>query len=667
MPITPVPNRIELSNFIGGYNPDASEAAVGVNESPDLSNLLLDRASGHPVARTGYARLPASFASAPTTHWIRHLNYFERISSGQRERWLVAILSDGTDTMDNIQVWVYSLDNDTFERVDTVGRTWSHSKTEHWASAIEGIFYGGTRGEPMYSWSPDAGWEPDAAANNVKTFVDAIDDAVDTATEYAKDYAFKKGTKVLYQSDYYQTNESIRYDTWDNDNGYSPGDLVSRKTTWDVTSSYWKSFKCIKRHQSSVVVTYPGTGTDWKLYWKKVKIGLPQNDDGDTDASWFFLPLAAKTSVGIFYGQRLWLRRDDEDDWSRLQYSAPLKPEKDQDIADLRFDPSDWAAHDDIDGDGGGWLPQLSQQRGDAIRALSVINQMLVIAMRWETHVLVGTDESQWTIRRVGDYGCTGPQAIAELAGVIYMLAPAGTLVMTDGTSVREVPGAEKVRKFLKARLDELLVGEDVRNWQPTLTAYDHKLWITLPTNPDGADVGSITVVYDPEAQSFWLTDLPVLDIAVGPQMRADRMFFSTPYEGSGGKPTIFKYADDPGDEIYTDDDPNGGGVVTTAIPWNFRSSWFQFGAAHRERRIRRAWALLDTDADVTVDEFRDFVTSPETTVTRTATNTGFREGKALDGTVHAIAIEASGAAAPATLLGFGIDTEPIRTRFHRG
>ena len=475
MPVTVAPNRIELSTLIGGFAPDPEEGSLPLDQSPDVTNLFPDVNSGALELRKGFTRLSAGrIASLQDTHYIRHVNYYEVIDGGMRKRYLVAILTSGVDaSAGNIQVWVYDLLNNTFTRVDTpTTRAWAKAKTEHWYAIVEGTYYGGTRGEVIYSWHPTDGWNADPTTPNVKTWVDAVGNAVTTATEFGRDYAFKKGQKVEFSTRFYSTLRGIRYDTWESGEHYSKGKRISRKVNHG-TSTYWRSFECIKAHTSANTIR-PGDGTsgnDWKTYWKNIRLKNIKDEDGEITADWAYMPLPGKGVVGAYHGFRLWVRFDDNDNWGRLQYSAPAKPEKDTLISDLDFRPTDWAPVDDDQGDGGGWLT-VPFNKGDAVRGLHSYGTYLIIFGRWQTFVLAGTNEQTWNLRELGKIGTIGPQSFTEHDGLVYFWSPEGTLNVTDGTSWEEVPGMEKVREFIKDRTDKLMLGQDDFNWYPTLQSY---------------------------------------------------------------------------------------------------------------------------------------------------------------------------------------------------
>lgn len=676
MPIEIAPNRIELSDLSGGYAPDALPAATPMNASADVYNLLAEPWGNELRMRNGSSRLSAGRLASLNGHWIRHLNYYEVIDSGQRKRYLIAILTNGTNAaVNNIRIYAYDLVNNTFTRIDTAGRSWAKANTEHWYAIVEGTYYGGTRGEVIYSWHPTDGWNSDPTTPNSKTWVDGVGGSVTPASQYGRDHAFKKGTKALYSGQYYSALRDIRYKTWETGQRYSKGERVSRKDTTGAT--YWKSFECIKSHDSdSTNKPFDGSGSPG-TYWKKVRLRNIKDEDGEVTSDWAYMPLPGKGVVGAYHGNRLWVRHDDADNWARLQYSAPARPEKDSLIADLDWRPADWAPVDDVDGDGGGWLTIPFSGKGDAIRALQSLDNYLIVSGRWQTYVLAGTNEQTWTVRKLGDYGAIGPQAICVLDGICYMLGREGVLTMTDGTSMQIAPGMEKIRKYMKNAIDNMVAAgagtDNDENWKPSMVAHDGRIWISLPDQDAFGDFN--TLVYDPRLQSFWLTDLQSLDMAVGELRGTSRLWFSAPISGTATQyPCVFQYKDDPGNEVWTDDDFEAadGSTHTNAIGWNYGTAWFQFGMAHMERRLRRAWALVRgaTSQVTTVDVALDFDDTSVTTNSGThdADHTNFIEAKVgQTTTAHAVKVYAYGSASAKTsLFGFGIDTEPIRTRFHK-
>jgi len=682
MPIEVAPNNIELDNLAGGFAPDTPEMAVPANASPDVLNMLPEPGTGHPETRKGFSRLTAGRLSTLTST-VKNLYYYEVIDNGVRMRFLIAVVSTGEAGANNVQFWAYDLVNDTVERIDDYpdNREWANPLSPHWSFVVGGVYYGGVRGDNIYSWHPTLGWDPNPTfPGDPRTWVDAVNDDVDTSEELGRDFAFKKGQKVSLDTgegedsgvEIFSALRGIRYDEWSNDDQYKKGDRVSRKHEWGSVSSYWKSFECITSHKASTAFNAPGSGSGWRSFWKKVRLDNVFNDDDELSADWTNNNAGMKSSVGTFYGDRAFVRRDNEDDRSKAQYSAPLTLEKDVKIPDAIWDPQDWAPVDDIDGEGGGWVP-FSGGRGDAIRGMHDMGNYLIVSKRWGSWVLAGRSEASWSNRKLGGYGVVALNCLTELDGLAYGLSHTGTLWVSDGTSQKEVPGYEKAREFIKERIDRLLETtpeDDDEHWMPQVWEYDSKVWIALPDAEDAVTPDDITMVYDPKTESWWKLDLPILAATTGAKDRARRMWFTTAARGSA-VPTMFEYGDDPGDLVFTDDDPAGGATpLTTAIPWHYRSSWFQFGLRHTDRRVRRAWALVRSAVTVTIKGFRDFSTTATYTVARTASSdeAAFYEGKSLGRPTNATALEVSGTAATEgpVIIGMGVDTEPVRTRFHR-
>jgi hypothetical protein len=674
MPIEIAPNRIDLASLDGGFMPDTPESAVPLNGSPDALNLLLEKSSRQPETRKGFTRLVRE--ASLTGYYVKHVFYYETIDAGTRKRYLIAIMSNGGASANNVQLWRYDLVNSTFSRIDTAGRTWNNSKAPHWSVVVGGIYYGGVRGDAIYSWHPTDGWDADPTAlNSPKTWIDAINDGVNTATQLGRDYAYRKKQKVEFNPgggvETFSTLRDIRYDKWESGTEYKKGDLVSRKAVWASSSSYWKSFEALRDH-TSATNNAPGTSSASGSYWKKVRLPNIFDDDNEIQGAWTPSGNGVKSSVGVFYGDRMMVRRDNENDRSKVQYSAPLALEKNVDLPDVLWDPTDWAAVDTINGEGGGWFP-VSPGRGDAIRDMADFGNYLIVSKRWSSHVLTGRSEQTWTLRKLGDLGAIANQTITELEGLAYGLSHTGELWVSDGTSQRAVPGAEKAREFIKERIDRLLQAgdSDDEHWMPSIESYDGKVWIALPDQESAGTPDDIVMVYDPTTESWWKLDLPVLSFTKGAKNRAMRLYFSAPLRGGGAVPALFEYGDDPGNLVFTDEDPNAlsAGTTTDAIPWRWKTAWMQWGITQQDRRIRRTWALVKTAVSVTVDGYRNFLSSSAFNVTRSADtgNTSFIEGKRM-ADAHAVALKVSGTAATGgpSVIGFGVDTQPRRTRFHR-
>lgn len=681
MPIEVAPNRIELSELQGGYAPDPAEAAVPMDASPAMTNLLPMPWGNELRLRNGFTRETSGRAtSLSATHRTRHIFYYETIDSATRKKYLMVVMTSGTNaSANNVQLWAYDLINNTFTRVDTAGVSWTKANREFWGVTIEGTFYLGTGGELPVSWHPTNGYDADPCTPSADTWVDSISPG---ASQVARDFAFKKGDVVLYSTKYYRAAKSVRYKKWESGQHYNRGEKVSRKTAIGG-QTYWRSYECISSHDAGAS-NAPGTGADTATYWKKVRLDNVLDDDNEINSDWFFNPIPRKAPVGAYHGNRLWVRADDNDNWARVQYSAPAKPEKDAEIADLDFDPTDWAAVDDNDGDGGGWMTIPFSGKGDAIRALYSFGNYLIIAGRWQTYVLSGVNESTWTLRKLGNYGCASLSAVCECDGLVYQLGRSGILTVTDGTTIQPVPGMEKIRKWLKDQLDDVLLASTPTsgaNWFPNLTAHDGFIFISLPN--ETTPTNTRTLVYDPRSQSFWDTDLPILDLTTGEDGGVERLWFTTVITKlTTQTPTIFRYLDDPGNEAYTDDDWQGltGTAATNDISWDWRSAWFQFGTTRNERRVRRAWGLVGGEAasTVVVRLFTNFISGASsyiTTVTRTLTGQATRDAEFVEASVgqgsgapYAVGIRLSGTAnAPLSVHGVGIDTESVRSgRFHK-
>jgi hypothetical protein len=301
----------------------------------------------------------------------------------------------------------------------------------------------------------------------------------------------------------------------------------------------------------------------------------------------------------------------------------------------------------------------------------------LVISKRWSTHVLSGRSEQTWSQRPVGTLGVVGVNCLVECDGLVYGLSHTGTLWATDGTNVREVSGFEKTREYIKERIDRLLqdvdaTDEDDELWMPRLFEYDHRVWVVLPDTADASTPDDVTLVYDPSSEtgSWWKLGLPILSAATGAKNRAQRLWFSTPKRS--GNATLFEYGDDPGDLLFTDDDPLGGASpLTTAIPWHYRTAWLQFGLMHRQRRVRRTWALVKSAVSVTLEGFQNFESSSvwsRTDTVESGQGTTHFEGKSVGHPVSSFALKVSGTAATGgpAIIGYGVDTQPIRKRFRR-
>jgi hypothetical protein len=91
----------------------------------------------------------------------------------------------------------------------------------------------------------------------------------------------------------------------------------------------------------------------------------------------------------------------------------------------------------------------------------------------------------------------------------------------------------------------------------------------------------------------------------------------------------------------------------------------------HRQRRIRRTWALVKSAVSVTLEGFQNFESSSvwsRTDTVESGQGTTHFEGKSVGHPVSAFALKVSGTAATGgpAIIGYGVDTQPIRKRFRR-
>lgn len=675
MPIAVAPDVIEESDFSYGLDLTGQDPSVDASALLDDLNLILDPNTGALVTRGGLQRDWSLVGAGLNNHYV--LQIFPWAAPGGSK--LVVVVSDGTTNADNVGLILVDLEANSYARMDTPGRTWASATEHHWGVGMEGVWYGGTIGEPMYSftdtgdvWDADAGTPPGA-----KTLIDDVNDAVSTPTQYGRDYAFKGKETVLWDGNYYRPNRSIRFDEYDNDeNWYNVGDKVSRQFVWDSSSAYWKSFKCILRHDPNVTSdTEPGTGADWRLYWSKVRLPLPNNtvDGNDTSTSWYFVPQAAHTSIGAWHANRLFLRFDDQGDRSRLQFSAPVKPEKGEDIPDVVW-TADFAPSNSILGAGGGWLPFNDGTHHGFITALHSYGDRLIVFKRQAVWALVGVDDQTWQEKRIIEgIGCVGPDAHAKMDGFVYFLSDEG-LWVTDGQEAKEVPGNERVRPFIRDRLDEsqFVQSSEVRRTDqyPVLWEWDGFIWISMPSIETTA-AKSVTLVYHPPTGSWYYTNLPVRDVAkyrdTGRTHLAMALspFYGNLDDGGGVHPRIYQYKRD-----ITQDANGATSEAAADIAWRVRFGWLSFATLRQQRRIRRAWALVKGPAQTwTILARKDYSDSTAKSTARVSAVTGVQH---LEGEVfadcHAVNYELSGTKAPTIIHGYAIHTQRRRDmRYHSG
>jgi len=675
MPLAVAPDVIEQSDFSFGLDLQGQDPTVDTAALLDDLNLILDPNTGSLVTRGGLSRDWNLTGTSLDDHYVLQIFPFQAPGGSK----LVVVVSNGGSGADNVGLILVDLEANSYIRMDTPGVTWSDSKEHHWGVGMEGIWYGGTQGVEMYSFTVDGSvWNDDAGVpENSRELIDDVNDAVSAATEYARDYAFKGNEIVLWDGNYYKPSRHIRFDEYDNDEKtYNVGDKVSRLWIWDSTEIYWKSFKCIKKHDPSAVAdTEPGEGPDWRDYWTKVRLPLPtnSNDDAETSPAWFYVPVASETHIGAWHANRLFLRFDDEKDRSRLQFSAPVKPDKGEDVPDVTWHP-DFAPSSTNEGSGGGWLPFNDGTHHGFITALHSYGDRLLVFKRQAVWALVGTDDSTWQTKRIMEgIGCVGPDSHVQLDGFVYFLSDEG-LWVTDGQDAKEVPGNERVRDYIRTRLDEsqFVQSTEVRrvDQYPTMWKWDGFIWISMPSVETTASK-SVTLVYHPTTASWYYTNLPIRDTATFRDAgRTHLMCALSPFYGeiddTGSDPQLFQYKS-------TNTSDASGNVTPSSvdIAWRVRFGWLSFATLRQQRRIRRAWALVKAGAaqTITILARKDYSDSTAKSTTRAVVTSVVQH---LEGEVfadcHAVNYEVSGTKAPVSLYGYAIHTQRRRDmRYHSG
>lgn len=649
MPFVTAPNLIEQSDFTQGWSPDGSNVHQGPGALNDVTNLLLEESTGALVTRKGMSR-PLEELTGDSNRYIISLHHFETTAE---TRYIIAVTTTGASAANNVKIYAINVGNWTATRIDTAGRTWTNMGKPHWGIAVDGVFYGGVQGEPMYSWDGTT-WDADASGYSNNTIVDDTDAGVDS-TEYARDYAYRGHEKGTYNGSTYTPNEGIRYDRWETGENYQPGDRVSLKGTWDTGVTYWKSFRCIKAHTANATnKPQLGTGSPG-LYWKKVMLSLPEDEDGNVNVNDWSLVLAPpETSIGVWFANRMWLRDDSYGDKSRLMFSAPVKLEKGEDVADTVFDARDFTPGSDLRGDGGGWWPFNDGKHDGAIKAVAVYGAYLVVFKSATVWVLTGQSSQTFTARKLYQgAGCKSPTGFTQHRGLLYFLGDDG-LYVTDGTVVEPVVGLEKVRDWFRTRLDS--VQADSATYRPTVWNYGDFVWASLPLPSDGTPY--VTVAYHPETGSFWKTDLPVLETTKVGKDGTQHIYFSTP--ASYGLDILYKYGG-------TTDDTGAATAATANIDWSLTTAWWPFGLAREQRRVRRTWALVKGAMTYSLKVYRNYVNnsgSIDTSRVISGTHAQYVEGSWVPD-AHAVLVELSSDRAAATVHGIAVQTEPRRIRYH--
>jgi hypothetical protein len=350
----------------------------------------------------------------------------------------------------------------------------------------------------------------------------------------------------------------------------------------------------------------------------------------------------------------MWMRYDNVDvgiGKSRAMYSAPSKPVKGSDIAELLWSPTDFRigvgrrATDSGEGTGGGYQ-DFRTGDGDPITAFVSFGYYQLVFKRRSTHVVAGFDENSWVIRELTqECGAVGPRAAVEHDGLVYFTSDRG-LYYTDGTQVVPVPGFEAVRNFMR----------DSTTWTGELTnvvmaSYQSFVWVSLPGS-------GISLLYEPGTKT--------LELSAALTQR------------DGGKTRLyFALADDTARAlIYEYDKSDAGGADDTgassyasaAIAWSARFAWHPFGAIREERRIRRVYALIKgaLGASGTLKQYRNFDDADVVTksISPTTARAVYFEGKTMQDS-FAVGLELVGTGGDVAVLAHAIESQPRRVRYH--
>lgn len=656
MPLVTQPALIEVSDLTGGYAPDGANDAMDPSMLVEVSNLLPDRNTLSLQTRDGFTRMTADFDTGTdltSSHHAQQLVHFNADGSS----WVVVVFAKNANEADNVQLYAVEMNNSqAVTRIDN-GATWSNPMEPIWFTLVDHVLYGGQRGTPMFSWDA-AGptWDDDAATPNTKTWVDQTGGSVTPSTQYGRDFAFTGKEFVLYSGDIYTPQRDIRFKLWKSGEHYSVGDKVSHK----LSGEYLRSYRCIKGHTAGST-NRPDDGVDYATYWKRVRLDDITDDDGDVTSDWAVVTQAAEASVAEWHADRLFLRLDRH----RVQYSAPIKPDTSKDATDTEWNPRDWAVGNDIKGPGGGWIPIDDGARSGDITALHSFGQYLLVFKQHQIWTVSGSDDLTWSVRRVGKgHGCVAPDCVVELDGLVYFLASDG-LYVTDGTSVEEAPGNNKLQVWLERRIDNVMEQSETDGYEPRMFKWKGFIGIILNDQTD-QNLPRLVLFYDPETQSFWPTDLPAVDFFQYTDHAGRHVdnFVWSPAAADDDPPfALLEYSGE-----YEVDDENGS--LEDNIFWYLRTAWLPFGTAHNERRIRKTWAVVKGGANdqFTLEGYREWNSDTlgfQTTRTVTTTYTQHIEGLWMPDS-HAIQLYIDGDNPHRNrLFGYAVHTEPRRQRYH--
>lgn len=676
-PITVVPELVELTEFARGWLPDLDEAAVPADGLIDVNNLLPDRATGVIETRKGFKRFGDFAVLGYVTRALHSYNFGHGSTNELGKQFLMVVVSNSTDTPNNVQVYRINVQDGTSTRVDTVGRQWRHKPAQHFGVTIDNVYYGGSERDPIYSWRPyfsdgsnvptDEQWDPDATMGQYASsaWTDGAVYAIGDRVRDDKQFTRADGTTYTRTWVYVATRahtagswnrpkdgknsgenwEAIgrHRSAWSGSSvSYAAGDVVSYEVSSggsaDLRPNFPRSYRpgadrkkstfvCVRDHTSSAAKTPVADIASWG------GTGLWEPARG---------PIS---NTATYHGSRLFIR-DSDAGTSRLRYSKAVK-------ADGFWDATDWDL-DDVQG--AGWM-DIRTGDGDDITALHELGNYLVICKRRSTHVLAGLNPSTWALRKVGDVGCIYKKAICELEGLVYFFGDQG-LMMTDGAIVQEVAGAENFRDWIRANVSF----EEGNAYRIAMTAFDGKLWLSLPS--DGAP--SSTIVYDPATQSLWKLDFGTWEWAVNRLNRIDELFFAAATNKVTQPGLVMQYNKSDANDA---DDDYGTTYAAQPVSWKARFGWLSFGAAKEDRKPRRIWATVRAvSKNITMKAYRNYsnnVVWTKSTALGSTFPVQWVEGQMLPDS-NAVSIELSGTDAPVSIVGWALHSIFRRKRFHR-
>lgn len=289
---------------------------------------------------------------------------------------------------------------------------------------------------------------------------------------------------------------------------YDKGEHVSLSV-----EGYWKSYKCIEKHESTSDAPQKPPGKKWK----KITLDSPVDDDGFLNKKdWEEVADAPITNVAVWHGNRLFARHDKAGKQMLIWSAVSTLPK----AGETKWIPSDWRIRALKKEISAGFQPY-ETKNGDDIAALVSFGYYLLVFKRRSTHVIAGFDPNNWTPRELGPQGCIGLRAVCEHEGAIYFVGDEG-FFQTNGTEIAYVPGSEKINTFLSNAIAKGIQPHDVILW-----SQGEFVMISLPT--DGGNDPTRVIAYHSPTSSFYKLDMEVQDVAIQQLKGIDQVFFAQP------------------------------------------------------------------------------------------------------------------------------------------